>query len=96
MRRSGRRGNGQIRLRIGSHYPCGLSLGLSAVSKSENAALGDKVAFCASIGSLNLRDQPSANVISAAALAAHAARNMDWQSTTLRGPRLSLCTVQSR
>jgi hypothetical protein len=44
MRRSGRRGNDQIRLRIGSHYPCGLSLGLSAVSKSENAALGDKVA----------------------------------------------------
>jgi len=42
----------------------------------------------------NRRERPKAN--SASALAAHAARNMDWQSTTLRGPRLSLCTVQSR
>jgi hypothetical protein len=38
---------------------------------------------------------PLPQELSAAALA-HAARNMDWQSTTLRGPRLSLCTVQSR
>ena len=41
----------------------------------------------------NRRERPKAN--SASALAAHAARNMDWQSTTLRGQRLSLCTVQS-